>query len=141
MIKKYKIVCFQDSGKAVSYFWNFHCIKISQSQILPSDDFSYGCLSPYVSRSSICFLAFQDLIVQPLHRQNLHEIKFCVCVKHLSEYFLKQNVIKDCGELGLVGNKLQIPKTWLYFLGFSHEDSSIQNVPGISQRIFIYFCL
>lgn len=119
MIRKSKIVCFQDSRKAVSYFWNFHCIKIPQSQILPSDDFSYGCLSPYVSRSSICFLAFQGLIVQLLHRQNIHGIKFlCVCVKHLSESFLKQNVVKDCEKLGLVENKSQIPKTCLYFLGF-----------------------
>lgn len=70
---------------------------------------------------------------------------FCVCVKHLSEYFLKQNVVKDCGELGLVENKAQIPKTCLYFLDFSHEYSSIWNMPRTSdsadhniQRIFIY---
>lgn len=59
------------------------------------------------------------------------KLNFFLCVKHLSESFLEQNVVKDCEKLGLVENKLQIPQTCLYFLGFSHEDSSIWNMLGL----------
>jgi hypothetical protein len=64
------------------------------------------------------------------------------------EHFLKQNVVKDCGELGLVENKLSITKTSLHLPNFSYKDSpSIWKTPGLlgAQKVlfreFLFFTI
>lgn len=59
------------------------------------------------------------------------KLNFCLCKNSVFEYFPKQNVVKDCGELGLVENRSQITKTSLYFANFSYKVSpSTWETPG-----------
>lgn len=101
-----------------------HCIKTSQSQILPSNDFFLKLLeSICFQKLKFCCIAFQGLSCRYYAGRMSEKLSFCFCTSSVFVCILKHNVVQGYGELGLLENKLQMTKTSLHFANFSYKIS------------------